>query len=417
MISKRYQPLLRQTWHPSEDELLFYLDGETDASSNARVEAHLKSCWACRVKREKMDRLISAFMESRKASLGSCSNAPPGVLFRLETQLDRLDSEMVRPPLFSRMLDSLRQTYALSHLSLRWVMLVAASVCVLLVLIRLSSAPSVSAKEVLERSERAQAQRIRQVPTPVIYQKVRVRRSSLAARPEETVTWETWSDRKGNRFRQRVEDATGPRFVPLRTNQPKSLHSNSPLAKGARGLSSTDAEPSSLPPVLAELQQILEANRIDPQRPLSPAAYATWRSSIQTRSEEVSETQLPEGEKALTIRTEVAGPFAPNSIVEAEYMVRVEDWHPVTQRFRVQREKGIQSFELTETAFQVLALNTLPAAIFADLSPPAPPKVIPQESIAPSTHAPSTAELLAAEIEAHYALHRVKACLGEPIEV
>ncbi|MCI0424012.1 MAG: hypothetical protein L0312_33190, partial [Acidobacteria bacterium] len=297
-------------------------------------------------------------------------------------------------------------------------MLLAASVCVLVVLARLSSAPSVSAKEVLERSERAQAQRIRQVPTPVIYQKVRVRRSSLAARPEETVTWETWSDRKGNRFRQRVEDATGPRFVPLRTNQPKSFpHRDSPLIKGVRGLASRDAEPSSLPPVLAELQQILEANRIDPQRPLSPAAYATWRSSIQTRSEEVSETQLPEGEKALTIRTEVAGPFAPNSIVEAEYMVRVEDWHPVTQRFRVQREKGIQSFELTETAFQVLALNTLPAAIFADLSPPAPPKVIPQESIAPSTHAPSTAELLAAEIEAHYALHRVKACLGEPIEV
>jgi anti-sigma factor RsiW len=78
MFSKRHESLAHQTWHPSENELLVYLDGEMDAKSSVRVEAHLKGCWSCRVKREETERLISAFMKSRTSALGESSSSPSG---------------------------------------------------------------------------------------------------------------------------------------------------------------------------------------------------------------------------------------------------------------------------------------------------------------------------------------------------
>ena len=52
-------------WHPREDDLLLYIDGELPARRHARIGAHLKACWACRAKVEKVESTISAFMGYR----------------------------------------------------------------------------------------------------------------------------------------------------------------------------------------------------------------------------------------------------------------------------------------------------------------------------------------------------------------
>ncbi|MCI0421421.1 MAG: zf-HC2 domain-containing protein, partial [Acidobacteria bacterium] len=331
MISFFYKRLFRLSWHPSHEELLQYLDGQMSARTEAAIKTHLKGCWSCRLQQEKVERLISDFMEERNSSV---PNFSPEALPRFESRLDGLDSEARNPLLFARLFESLAPGVFLPRLSLRFTLGFITSLFILFFLIRLSTVPPVSAKEILQNTEKAVAERIRQVPEPVIYQQLQVHSYYSGSAPQDFVTWETWTDGKGHRLRQRVKDASGPRFVPLKTNHPKSLtHSNSPLTKGARGLSSRDAEASSLPSVLAELEQVLQVNRIDLQRPLSPAAYETWRSSIQPRSEEVIESKLSGGDKALTIKTNLAEPFAPNSIVEAEFIVRVEDWHPLMQRF------------------------------------------------------------------------------------
>jgi hypothetical protein len=106
-----------------------------------------------------------------------------------------------------------------------------------------------------------------------------------------------------------------------------------------------------------------------------------------------------------------------NAIVRAELVVRAKDWHPVEHRFEVQGEDGIRHYELTETAFGILGMNTLNPPIFADLTPVPPPMPIPHMPVASTLASPSAIELIAAEIQAHYALHRAKACLGEPISV
>ena len=66
MVSIRHRSLLRPPWHPSTEDLLLWLDGEIKAKSHNRVEEHLKICWSCRMKRQKIECLISDYMEHRK---------------------------------------------------------------------------------------------------------------------------------------------------------------------------------------------------------------------------------------------------------------------------------------------------------------------------------------------------------------
>ena len=94
----------------------------------------------------------------------------------------------------------------------------------------------------------------------------------------------------------------------------------------------------------------------------------------------------------------------------------VKDWHPVAETLRVQGHEEVRDYELTETDFDLLALNSLSPGIFAGITPP-PPRTIPQTAMPPQVVAPSATELIAAELMVRYALHRVKACLGEPIEI
>ena len=139
------------------------------------------------------------------------------------------------------------------------------------------------------------------------------------------------------------------------------------------------------------------------------------------RSEEVVEQQLPDGRSALTLITTPTGPFAINAIMKAELVVRTDDWHPVEQRLEVQARDEVRKYELTETGFDILALNLLPASIFGDTNPPRAPLTtasIPVPTLLPEPPAtPSTGELITAEIESWYALHRARACLGEALEV
>jgi hypothetical protein len=407
MFSKRHKSLLHQTWHPSENELLVYLDGEMDAKSSLRVEGHLKGCWSCRVKREETERLISAFMKSRASALGESSSSPAGALPRLKARLDQLDSELGAPPLFVQWIVALRRTREWSLLSARWLTVVAASALLIVVVLRMTSVPPVSAREILERTKQAETQRLQRVAGPVVYRKLQVRRASSAPRLAQAVSWEIWNDVTHSRFRQRVEDENGRRFLAGEIDSEHAIQSSSQSA--------------SAPPVLIELQQVLQANRMDIRHPLSANAYESWRRTLPHKTEEVIEGELPDGRAALTLITASTGPFANNAIKKAELVVRTDDWHLVEQRLEVQARDEVRKYELIETSFDVLALNLLPASIFADVTPLRAPLTIapiPVLASLPETPAtPSTGELITAEIESWFALHRAKACLGEALEV
>jgi len=411
MTNDHYKNLFRQSWHPSIDELLLYLDGEIQAKTNRKVEAHLRVCWSCRVKREKIDRFISAFMEHRRTLLTDSLNFPPEALPRFAAQLSDLELDSGGSNLFSHLVGWLRSGVFHRRFSLKYASFLLVCSSILFFLIRLSSVPPVSAKEVLQRAEMAEGQKLRQLPSAVVYQKLQLRWSRSVPGPTEFLTWEIWNDATNNRSRQRVEDARGRRLLPLEESDVAPLPGTDSL------LEKTREDPSSLPPILAELEQVFQANHMDPRRPLSAASYEAWRRSIRTEAGEVIQTILPSGGEALTLKTVAPGPFARNAIIEADLVIRTEDWHPIEQLLKVQGQQGLQEYALSEAAFEVVALNSLSPSIFADVNLPRAPLAIPQTAIASPAVAPTAVELTAAEVEAHYALHLFNACLGDPIEV
>lgn len=421
MISFWRRGLFHQTWHPSFEEIMLYLDGELGPRTD-KVGTHLKSCWSCRFRREKIDRVISAFMETRNASLAGSPKFPTQALSSFEAKLDRLDSASGTAPFFSGLIRTQVQGLFFSRLPLRFAAFLVSLLLIVFVLMRLSSVPPVSAKEVLHRVKQAEAQQMLQVPAPVIYEKLQLRRRSSTRRPE-TVTWEIWNDMRNSRLRQRVEDMEGLRFLPVDRYGSPATQGRSDKGGNGESLSPVNDRSAQfrvpLPPVLAELKEVFQSNQADFGRPLSQANYEAWRRSIRDKSEEVVETKLANGDKALILRASGQGPFLPNAIVNAELMVRAGDWHPVEQRLQVQKEDGIVNYELGEVAFDVVALNVLPPSIFADLTPPLllPLTVAPHLLAASRLLLPDPAELTAAEVEAWYALHSVNACLGRPISV
>src|SRR2546426_999708 len=92
--------LFRQTWHPSFEELMLHLDGES-VPKGGRVGTHTKNCWSCRMRLEKIDHAISEFMESRNATFAGPPALPRQALQNFATRLDRLDNECGSPRLFS----------------------------------------------------------------------------------------------------------------------------------------------------------------------------------------------------------------------------------------------------------------------------------------------------------------------------
>jgi anti-sigma factor RsiW len=56
---------MRQEFHLADQELLMALDGELPPKETSRVESHLATCWACRVRKEAQ---ISQLTESHHVS-------------------------------------------------------------------------------------------------------------------------------------------------------------------------------------------------------------------------------------------------------------------------------------------------------------------------------------------------------------
>ena len=391
MISLWRDRLFRQTWHPSLEELTLHLDGELGAK-NDRVGVHTKSCWSCRMRLEKIDRAISEFMEARNASFAGSPAFPTETLRKFKARLDGLESECGSPNLFSDVTREWTQGLFASRSSIRLAIVLASLVLIVAIFFRLNLTQPVSAKEVLFQVRQAEVRQMMQVPAPVIYEKLQLRRS--LGRHLETVTWEIWNDIRNDRLRQRV-----------------------------------NAVPQDVPALLEDFGEVFRNHQADPGRPLSPNNYEVWRDSIPQESEEVLDGTLSNGDKATILRVSGQGPFPPNGIVGAEFTVRAADWHPVGQRLLLRQRDQVVDYSLGEVAFNVMALSAVPPSIFADPAP-APTRIshVPVRRLMPvPVHVdlwpeeadllPTAADLTAAEVEARYALHNVRACIGRPVEV
>jgi len=395
--------LFRQTWHPSFEELMLHLDGESVPKGD-RVGTHTKNCWSCRLRLEKIDHAISEFMESRNASFAGPPALPRKALQSFAARLDRLDDECGSPALFSDLVREYAGGLLAPRVSVRLAMFLTSLGLLAVIFMRLNLTQPVSAQEILFQVRQAEARQMMRVSAPVIYEKFQLRRSSRSRL--EAVTWEIWNDTRNNRMRQRVKDTRD----------------------GAIPAASASAS-RPVPPVLEDFGEVCRNHQADLRRPLSPVNYEAWRGSVPQESEKVLQGTLPDGDKATILKVSGHGPFPLGAIVGVEFTVRAADWHPVGQRLLVQTKDEIVDYSLGEAAFDVMTLDAVPSSIFAE---PARARVqnfetavrrlmpVPVSIDLPVREAellPTEADLTAAEVEARYALHNITACIGRPIAV
>lgn len=419
---------------PDDVELLAYLDGQLSPERRAEIEKLQTGSWEVRLGLAELARDIETYTEA--TSHLAPGHVPPFEDFWKGASVEaaRLHgTQRERSSSLSRQVPQRNPTRLPGGFRglLQWRLpsaglAVTAAILVVALLVRISSTPTVSAKELLQRSMLAEDRKIRQVSAPVVYQKLTVRRTSAVSAREETATWEVWNDPGKRRFTQRVEGARGSHAVALRpaASVPHGSEalsqretSNAALTSASESTKMSLKAPA-MPLVLAELEAVFQVNQMDPARPLSVAAFEAWHGRVGGQTAEVTQGKAPDGAAAFVIAaTALKGSSASNSILKNELIVRAEDWHPVEQRLKVQGTNGIQTYQVTESAFQVLSLSTLDASIFADFLPP-PPTIVSVKAPAATPEEPSTlGRLSSVEVAVHYALHQAKACLGESIDV
>ena len=384
--------------HPPPELLMQAVDGELSPDEAAQVESHLSACWVCRTRTAKIEATITDFIEYRQVALAPRLTPPPNVWRNFGARLDRLAGELGGPPLLTRLGSRLREIFAVRLTPARLAVVISASIIVAAGF-WLSRSPVASAHELLQRSMEAERARLNQVAEPVMYRKLQVRRKSAGA--EESVTWESWHSAKDDLFRQRVADKHGLRFI-------------------------RDSEQSA-PALITELERVFRANHLDARRPLSAKTYADWRKTVRMESETVTEVALPDDARqahgsGLKLTTVVARPHDAGAIIAASLIVRRADWHPVAEHLTVRGENEIREYELREAAYEVMPLAAL--TVFAAPAPTPTAVLAPAAEVtrmpAPSPSikpVPTEAELRSAEVAALYTLHRMRADLGEQIEI
>lgn len=424
--------------HPTDEELLAFLDGELDGRALSRIRTHLDACWNCRGRRDRFNHAIAAFVDARLEDCARHDGFPPSAALKLSARLDEVDARATRPSLWRRMFWRGRAALAWRPTPAMVAQGCVAALTLALIVVSIGRQPSVSAQELLARTVAAQEARLRPVPQPVLYQRLQVSRRTAGVGPagaagsgvrETQQTWEIWSDTVHGRYRERVgafapiarraapdAEACGgaPASTSASTSTAPSSASTSPSASASASAPATTS--TSMPTPIGELELILCANGLRSAQPLSARAWSEWRGRVRGASERVRENRASDdGPAALVLHTRLAGgDQRPMRIREAELVVRADDWHPLAQRFTVEIERELVTYELRELSFEVVELASVAPSFFDDaIDTPAAPVA----AVATAVEAVSDADVIAAEVQAWEALHRLGALRGEPVEI
>lgn len=74
-------------FHLSDQELLMAVDGELPAREAERAESHLAACWACRARKQDVERTITEFIRFQRSSFDAQASSPAGPRALLRARL------------------------------------------------------------------------------------------------------------------------------------------------------------------------------------------------------------------------------------------------------------------------------------------------------------------------------------------
>ena len=174
-------------WHPGEDDLLYYADGELSAAKSAEIKTHLEACWTCRAKTAKIQRTISSFIEYLNDGFIPNVDPPPMGWRTFDGKMNQAAAEAIKRPLLSRWRESARNQVHWG-LSVRWTASLLAALGIAFAFAHFQSTSPVSANQLIQKATEAQEQRIRRVTHAVVYQKLRVQRRGAAPLENGSIT-------------------------------------------------------------------------------------------------------------------------------------------------------------------------------------------------------------------------------------
>ncbi len=406
--------------HCSDETLLAHADGELSPLVNRIVMCHLKKCWQCRARLEEL--------EVQAHTLARTLDEVP--LFSAE------HIAQVRARLLSGQQDLERQhagtlAFLPRTASIPFRSLAVAGVSFLLLMLGSSvyltrSDGTREPKEVLSRAkEREQAV----LNTPlVVHQTMRVeigeralRRTSVAGRLE------IWSESPQGQFALRWQDDQGIiRHAVWR----------GPGA-GMRAYSTASIAPiTAVPPPATPVESMadLSAYGLDPA--MLEAAFLKWLDHWQGRPISLSadfSVFACRGDVALAVeRVRMAGDayvirfsavrIASGIRTEIVMDVDAKTWRPQLQRVRFDTPQKSVEFQLAVETLQFVSHAAIPPEVsrsrdwLRQTLSLASPKA-PEEARAAQPVSSPGDNLDRLEVEVHYALHRIRACLGEPVEI
>jgi hypothetical protein len=354
--------------HPSEKELLLYVDGELRKRQARRIEQHLASCWQCRAQLAQTEEAIGEFVTLRRKLFDHQlhgADFPSGRTSRavFKTHLAEV-SGSVRGRGRKRIMQLFWPAGANRPL---WTAGSLVATVLILLLIEPLVAPSVSAMEVIANTKAAE---LRRSPGTVLHQRIRIRKQA-AASAAATVDCERWK----NGGRSRILLANG-----------HSDHAD-------------------------RLRTLYQARGADWENPLSAASFARLRESLGPANDEVR------GHEQITV-TSTPASAGTGELKRLELTVRRSDWHAISQRIELRDA----DYVLTELLDEDVSTDKVDPAIFAEpqktTAAPVirvPRRINPVPAAAPA--GPTGEQLDSAEIRLREGLHQTWADVEEVPEI
>src|SRR2546426_6477527 len=157
-------------WHPSEDDLLTFVDGGLMPRKASQIITHLNECWSCRAKAEKIQETISSFVDYFDRVITANMAPPPQRWQAFPAQLKHVIDECRRPWLLSRWFNSFVKPLLATPGHFRLAMAALMALLIPFLVIRFHQGSAVSANQLLQQTAKARDERIRAVPQAVIHQ-------------------------------------------------------------------------------------------------------------------------------------------------------------------------------------------------------------------------------------------------------
>jgi hypothetical protein len=404
--------------HCNDEALLAYQDGELSGRGKRRVQQHLESCWICRGRQAALQQQIHALADAFQGARFPDSDWLAGARSRFPRCQERFEAAYNQAPRLACLRAMSRRPWAA-------VAGVAAACLLVFAVLFLSTKPAVQAAAIIERSRAAEADLSARPLHQVLHVQFRQTRPITVQRDSRLLIW---SDAPRGRFAARWEEQGRLKYAAWRDGQRNEYVHNPAAQPGvvrwtgpARALTAADLATEGW--TIEELEGALIAwLQSRPWRSVSFTSDLAVFSAGEGGSLAAERVRASDGRVILRLvaRRQTAR-YTAELVVELD----PSNYLPRMQSVRFQAAEHAVELRIVADRLEPLAPAQMKAALFrpdAGLAPAVPLVPRPAERLRqPVDNAPAAASqaagLLAREVEVHVALHRLGACLGEPVEV